>query len=100
MKNPAKRVLARPCDAIGCATRTQMGRFLCLPHWRMVPVPTQDTVNVRFRACRKDNAFLSDLAYLQACVDAIEGIARAEGKEAVQTSYHRLLAIARRKASA
>lgn len=98
MTATTKRQLARKCDAVGCATRTQMGRFLCLPHWRMVPVPTQDTVNVRFRACRKDNGFLSDLAYLQACVDAIEGIARAEGVEVIQTSYHRLLAIAKRKA--
>ncbi len=89
--------MTRPCDAIDCTTRTQMGRFLCARHWYRVALPTRETVNARYRACRKDFAFLSDVEYLQACVDAIEGIARAEGREVEFTSYHRLLKLALRK---
>lgn len=91
--------MSRDCDAIGCATRTQMGRFLCLHHWRMVPIEGQRMITDRYRAHRKGLAFLSDLTYLWACVQAIEGIARAEGRPVEVTSYHRLLLAAQRCAS-
>lgn len=93
----------RSCDAFRCDASVASGRFLCSKHWRMVPLPTQRTVNARYRACRADFGFLSDVAYLQACVDAIDGIARAEygaGHQAGQGSYHRFLRVALRKASA
>lgn len=93
----------RNCDAFKCNASVQTGRFLCAAHWRMVPLPTQRNINSRYRACRADFGFLSDLVYLQACVDAIDGIARSEygaGHQADQGSYHRLLRVAQRKASA
>ena len=95
--------MKRQCDAFNCSREVARGRFLCLNHWRMVPLATQRTINARYRACRADFGFLSDLAYLQACVDAIDGLARSEygaGHQAGQDAYHRLLAIAKRKASA
>lgn len=92
--------MSRECDAIGCVTRTQMGRFLCTFHWYRVPVATRNTINARFRAGRKGSAFLSDLEYLQACVDAINGLAELDGRPVEVTSYHRLLAVAKRKAAA
>lgn len=76
------------------------GRFLCINHWRMVPLDTQRTINNRYRACRADFKFLSDIAYLQACVDAIDGIAQREGLDVVPTTYHRMLASEKRKAEA
>lgn len=91
--------MTRACDAIGCVTRTQMGRFLCTSHWYLVPLPTRQAINARWRAGRKDCAFLADVEYLQACVDAIEGLARREGREIEPTSYHRLLVLAQRKAA-
>lgn len=92
--------MTRACDAIDCMKRTRMGQFLCTAHWYRVPMATRDTINGRYRAGRKDFAFLSDLEYLQACVDAIDGLAAAEGRSAAVTSYHRLLANAKRKAQA
>jgi hypothetical protein len=65
-----------------------------LRHWRLVPPETQRTINARYRACRRDFAFLSDRAYLQACIDALQTIAQAEGRPSLgvaSTSYHRLL---------
>ena len=91
--------MSRTCDAFKCSTSTASGRFLCIKHWRMVPVDVQRAINSRYRACRADFGFLSDVAYLQACVQAIEGIAQAESQDVVPTSYHRLLAAAKRKAT-
>lgn len=93
--------MSRSCDAFNCGTTVSSGRFLCIAHWRMVPLSTQRTINTRYRARRKDFGFLSDVAYLQACVDAIDGIAQAEfGKDhyAGESSYHRLLRVAQKKA--
>ena len=79
--------MSRRCDAIGCSASVQSGRFMCINHWRMVPVEFQRSINARYRACRKDFAFFSDLVYLQACVNALDYIANAEGKQGV-TTYH------------
>lgn len=92
------------CDAFKCGASVASGRFLCSRHWRMVPLDTQRTINARYRAGRKDFAFLSDVAYLQACVDAIEGIAKADGYFTAPgagdlSSYNRLLRAATRKAA-
>jgi hypothetical protein len=91
--------MSRNCDAVQCSADIQSGRFLCIKHWRMVPIQVQHTINTRFRACRADFGFLSDIAYLQACVDAIEGIASLEGKDLAPTTYHRMLASEKRKAA-
>lgn len=88
----------RTCDAIECRATVRPGRFLCPAHWRMVPLEVQRTINDRYRTYRKDFAFLSDPVYLGACVTAIERVARDEGRAVHQTSYHRLLAVAQRKA--
>lgn len=85
------------CEAAACPTEIPRGKFMCPAHWRMVPVALQNTINSRYRACRADCAFLRDAAYLQACVDAIEHIARREGIQGVNGSYHRLLRLASRE---
>jgi hypothetical protein len=89
--------MSRDCDAIGCTTPTASGRFMCLKHWRLVPTEQQRTINARYRALRKDLAFLSDVPYLDACVNAIDGIAKAEGKEG-HNPYRRHLLWAQRGA--
>lgn len=93
----------RNCDAFGCTATVPSGRFLCIRHWRMVSVETQRTINARYSACRKDFGFLSDVAYLQACVDAIRGIARAEGNGIDHylheiSGYERLLRVVKTRA--
>lgn len=95
--------MSRHCDAFDCPTTVSLGRFFCLKHC-MLPVDTQRTINARYRAGRKDFSFLSDLAYLQACVDAIRGIALAEGNgidmhASKGSTYDRLLRVAQRKAT-
>jgi hypothetical protein len=95
--------MTRSCDAFKCGANVQAGRFLCSAHWRMVPLPTQRTINTRYRACRADFGFLRDVAYLQACVDAIDGIAKTEyggDHQGDQGSYHRLLRVAQRNRGA
>lgn len=73
------------------------GRFLCIKHWRLVPLTIQQTINRQYRAGRKDFAFLSDPTYLQACIDAIKHVASVEGHDIGQgdvSSYSRLLRVA------
>lgn len=90
--------MTRVCDAFQCKASVPGGRFLCSRHWRLVPVVTQTTINTRHRAGRKDFAFLSDPAYLQACIDAINAVAQAEGNTqpgiGESSSYGRLLRVA------
>ncbi len=92
--------MSRACDALKCRADVPSSRFLCSRHWRMVPLTTQQTINTRYRASRAGFGFLSDIQYLQACVDAIEAIARAEGQDITPTTYHRFLAAEKRKAAA
>lgn len=89
--------MSRACDAIGCTTPTASGRFMCLKHWRMVPIELQRTISDRYRSLRKDFAFLSDVAYLNACVSAIDRIAATEGKEG-SNPYRRHLVRAQHRA--
>lgn len=96
--------MSRMCDAFKCGATVASGRFLCSRHWRLVPLDTQRIINARYRAGRKDFAFLSDVAYLQGCVGAIGGIAKAEGYFTAPgagdlSSYDRLLRLAHRKKS-
>lgn len=94
----SEKSISRQCEAIGCSCRLGDGKFLCLPHWQMVPRQIRQTINTQYRALRKDFAFLSDLAYLNACVSAIDSIASAEGKQGVNP-YRRHLVIAERRAA-
>lgn len=96
--------MSRVCDAFKCCTTVAPGRFLCSKHWRLVPTTIQRTINERYRAGRKDFAFLSDVVYLQACVHAIEHIARMEGHDlggnvGEVSAYDRLLRIAKARAN-
>lgn len=94
--------MSRQCDAYQCSATVATGRFMCSRHWRMVPTAIQQTINTRFRAGRKDAAFLSDVAYLQACIDAINHLAKGDGHTqgdviGDSSSYGRLLRAAQRK---
>jgi hypothetical protein len=91
--------MSRDCDAIGCKVPTTTGKFMCLRHWRMVPIELQRTINDRYRALRKDFGFLSDVAYLDACMTAIDRIAAAESQQGVNP-YQRHLVVAQRRAGA
>lgn len=89
--------MSHECDAIGCTVPTASGRIMCVKHWRMLPKPLQDTINDRYRTLRRDFAFLSDPAYLNAAVIAINRIAAAESKQGTNP-YQRHLVLAQRRA--
>ncbi len=90
--------MSRICDAIGCESDVASGRFMCLRHWRLVPLDVQKTINTQYWACRKDFAFLSDLVYLGAAVKAIDQIAESEGKVG-RNPYRGLLIGAEKRAA-
>ena len=97
--------MSRQCDAFKCSATVATGRFMCSRHWRLVPTLIQQTINTRYRAGRKDAAFLSDVAYLRVCVDAINHVATMEGHTqgnviGDSSSYGRLLRVARARACA
>lgn len=96
--------MSRICDAFKCGATVRPGRFLCSKHWRLVPTTVQRTINERYRAGRKDFAFLSDAVYLQACIDAINHLAKSDGHNQGEvigdsSSYGRLLRAAKARAS-
>lgn len=88
--------MSRGCDAIGCVKPTVSGMFMCRFHWKAVPAALQRAINTRYRVCRADFAFLRDVAYLQAAVDAIAAVATAEGKTGTNP-FARHLALAQRQ---
>lgn len=95
--------MSRQCDAIRCTANVASGRFMCLKHWKLVPLDLQRTINTRYRALREDFAFLSDVQYLSAATAAIDGIAVAEGhmasgSNAAANPYRRHLVMAEKKA--
>ncbi len=73
--------MSRDCDAIGCTTATASGRFMCLRHWKLVPIELQRTINDRYRTLRKDFAFLYDVTYLRACVQAVDHVSEREADQ-------------------
>lgn len=87
--------MSRRCDAIGCEAAVGSGKFLCINHWRMVPIELQRTINDRFRTHRRNFAFLRDPAYLSAAVTAIDRIAAREGKQGMNP-YRRHLVLSQR----
>lgn len=90
--------MSRTCDAIGCKAATAPGKFMCLKHWRLVPLFTQRIINERFRAGKKGMTFLRDLDYLEACSSAIDIVAGQEGwRDYSESVYGRLARLQRER---
>ena len=83
----------RKCDAVGCQTPVRVGRFMCITHWKMVPLPLQRTINARYRALPNARDLLSDPAYLEACAKAIERGQPLREDGLPTNSYRRLLTV-------
>jgi hypothetical protein len=77
------------CHANGCPTPTPPRLFMCPRHWAQVPRGMQDAVWAAYKAAPKDGR-ARDPGYLTACANAVEHVARGEGK-AETNSYRRLL---------
>ena len=81
----------RKCDAIGCAAMIRVGRFMCIDHWRMVPLQHQRAINARFRANTNARDLLCDKVYLEACASAIEALHRSPADGVHPNPYRRIL---------
>lgn len=81
----------RKCDAVGCTAMIRVGRFMCIDHWRMVPLQQQRTINARFRANANARDLLADKAYLEACATAIEALHRSPADGTHPNPYRRIL---------
>jgi len=83
----------RTCDAIGCTVVVGTGRFMCIDHWRGVPLQLQRTINARYRASSSVRDLMRDPAYLEACARAIE---QGQPVGTPPNSYRRLLTLLQR----
>ncbi len=81
----------RKCDAVGCAASIRVGQFMCIDHWRMVPLQHQRTINARFRAISNVRDLLCDIAYLEACASAVEALHRNPADGVHPNPYRRIL---------
>lgn len=88
--------MSRPCDAIGCTTAVRPGRFMCLAHWRLVPLQLQRTINARYRANPTGRELIRDQVYLEACAMAIE---HGQPEGTPLNSYRRALNLQRARAN-
>jgi hypothetical protein len=80
------------CHANDCPTPTPQSLLMCAKHWRMVPREMQSrvraTFSVRSSAPGADPASWAD--YYEAAADAVEHVARLEGKP-LDNSYRRMV---------
>lgn len=79
------------CHANGCTWATERRLFMCLPHWRKVPSHLQAAVWAAYRAQPNATQRARSIDYMQACAEAVEHVARLEGKPEANT-YRRVVA--------
>jgi hypothetical protein len=68
------------CTANHCALTIQPGRLMCIRHWSMLPRDIQRAVWEAHHDHSSRGARLASFEYLSACADAVEFIARSEGR--------------------
>lgn len=86
--------LWRVCDANHCMATTHPSRGMCTKHWRMVPLAIQQRIYAAAREYRTSAERLSSSEFLEAWADAVEHVARLEGR-LTRNSFRRLVDIAK-----
>lgn len=86
------------CNANGCTWATEPRMLMCLAHWRRLPSALQSAVLCAYRAQPNASARARDLTYMAACADAVEHIARLEGKPEAN-SYRRAVKLLQHQAA-
>ncbi len=71
--------LTHHCHAIGCSTVCPPRHLMCLPHWRMVPLPLAREVWRNYRLWQEIDKQPSK-AYLEAAQRAIDAVHEKELK--------------------
>ena len=82
--------MAKLCNANDCLARVDHRNLMCLKHWRMVPEELQYRVWTTYKrrgVLAHNPAGWAD--YYEACAEAIEHVAQAEGKNTCN-SFRRL----------
>lgn len=77
---PRRHPLDHRCDANHCTTRVDAGKGMCAAHWQMLPRPMQVRI---YRVARENptrRQRLSSVEFLEAWADAVEHVARREGR--------------------
>lgn len=84
--------MAHHCHANGCEVATPPRLFMCAKHWKMVPLSMQAAVWKAYRNAPTRAARLQSYEYMTACADAVEHVAKKEGKN-TWNGYRSLAAI-------
>ncbi|MES2401835.1 MAG: hypothetical protein V4573_17725 [Pseudomonadota bacterium] len=91
--------LTHSCHANGCSWATERWRFMCRAHWIRLPSAMQGAILDAYRAHKTEAERCRSLAYMTACANAVEHIARLEGKPEAN-SYRRVASILEKQAAA
>lgn len=80
------------CHANDCPTPTPQSLLMCAKHWRLVPREMQSRVYQTFRMRSSSPGTSPDswADYYEAAADAVEHVARLEGKP-TDNSYRRMV---------
>lgn len=70
----------RHCDANHCTARVDASKGVCPKHWAMLPAEAQQRIYAAARKFKTAAERLSSVEFLEAWADAIEHIARTEGR--------------------
>lgn len=79
----------RVCDANHCNVPVHKSKGMCIDHWRLVPVDIQKRIYAAARLHPTSAARLSSIEFLEAWADAVEHVARLEGRLS-RNSYRNL----------
>lgn len=86
------------CHANQCTWATDRKLFMCLKHWTKVPSTLQAAILAAYRAHPTASARARSLDYMTACADAVEHVARLEGKPEAN-NYRRVVALLQHQAA-
>lgn len=90
--------MSHTCHANGCNWATERRLLMCLPHWTKVPSDLQAAVWKAYRAQPNPTQRARDIAYMTACADAVEFVARLEGRPEAN-SYRRVVQLLQHQAA-
>ena len=68
------------CAAVGCNASIPRRMLMCRRHWRMVPLSMRLNVLAAYRTGQEDGSVRLGREWLAAAREAIDAVARAEGR--------------------
>jgi hypothetical protein len=72
--------MTHQCDANHCSAKVDSTKGMCPTHWRMVPAEIQRRIYDAARKFKTSAERLSSIEFLEAWADAVEDVARQEGR--------------------